>query len=106
MRPAFHEIFLWATEVNTMEKEMEEKIKNQLEYSENRLYCFHNSENACDECMKTIRGDVSGLRGDVSGLRGDVSGLTGNVSGLTGDVSGIEGKTTEIIELLKAHKKT
>ena len=61
-----------------MEKEMEKKIKKQLVYNEIKLYCFHNPEKACDECMK----------------------------GLTGDASGIEGKTTEIIKLLNAHKKT
>ena len=68
-----------------MEKEMEEKIKKQLVYNKINLHCVHNPEKACDECMKE---------------------LTGNVSGLTGNVSGIEGKTTEIIELLNAHKKT
>jgi len=46
----------------------------------NQLYCYHDREKPCEECMSEISGDVSGIEGDVSGLRGDVSRIEGNVN--------------------------
>ena len=52
-----------------MEKVMEERIKNQLSLVEYKLFCSHNKEKACEECLKKIKGDVSGIRGNVSGIK-------------------------------------
>src|SRR3990167_916373 len=83
-------------EVNIMKKEMEEMIKEQLAYNGGMLYCLHNSERACEECMKKITGYVSGITGNVSGITGNVSWIRGYVSGITGNVSGITGYVSEI----------
>jgi len=83
-----------------MNDEMKERIKEQLRLNENKLYCSHNKDSVCAECLKNITGNVSGIRGDVSGIRGNVSGIIGNVSGLKGNVSGIIGSVDEIMEVL------
>ena len=67
--------------------EMKERIKKQLNLRKAHLFCKHNSEKACDDCMKNIWGNVSNIKGDVTDIKGNVS--------------GIRGDATEIIELLK-----
>ena len=79
-----------------MNDEMKERIKEQLRLNENKLYCSHNEDSVCAECLKNITGNVSGLTGDVSVIRGDVSGIWGDVSVIRGDVSVIRGDVSEI----------
>ena len=45
-----------------------QKIKEQLKLRESKLFCIHNDKNACEDCLKNITGDVSGIRGDVTGI--------------------------------------
>jgi len=80
-----------------MNKVMERKVLEQLSLVERKLYCIHNREQACEECLKKISGyeglsgDCSGLSGNCSGLVGDCSGLVGNCSNLIGDCSELRG---------------
>ena len=94
-----------------MIERMKKKILSQLALMENRLYCGHNIETACAECLKKIsnyqglRGNCSGLRGNCIGLSGDCSGLSGDCSGLSGNCTGLRGNCSEIKELLLTTKK-
>jgi len=63
-----------------MNEDMKMKIKTQLKLQKNILYCKHDANNICSECLKNLVGDVSGIYGDVSGIRGDVSDICGDVS--------------------------
>jgi len=78
-----------------------QKIKEQLKLRENKLFCIHNSEDACEDCLKNITGNVSGITGNMSDIRGNVSGIRGDVSGITGNMSGITGNMSDIIKVLK-----
>lgn len=88
----------------------ETRIRKQLRLvTKNGLYCRHSPSKVCEECLKQISGDVSGIFGDVSGIRGNVSlirgnvsDITGDVSGIWGDVNGIRGDSVEITEILKS----
>jgi hypothetical protein len=72
-----------------MDKGMEDRIRKQLKLrNEGNLYCTHDSEKPCAECM-------SGITGDVSDIYGNVSDISGNVSDIYGDVS-------DIMEILKS----
>ena len=72
-----------------MDKEMQDKIKKQLDYKElNRLFCNHNEDKVCDDCRKRVTGKISPE-------------LTGEISPeLTGNITGVEGKIKDIIQIL------
>ena len=84
------------SEVVNMDKEMQDKIKKQLDYiGLNRLFCNHNKDKVCDDCRKRFTGEISPeLTGNISPR------LTGNISRLTGNISGIKGKVEDIIQIL------
>jgi len=64
-----------------MDKEMQDKIKKQLDYKElNRLFCNHNEDKVCDDCRKRVTGKIS--------------------PELTGNITGVEGKIKDIIQIL------
>jgi hypothetical protein len=44
-------------------------IKAQLSLRVNKLYCSHDNNEPCAECMKRIMGNVSGITGDVTGIK-------------------------------------
>ena len=67
-----------------MNKDMIEKIKDQLE---------------CRIKMKLINDEK--IKGDKCRIYGDAKHIFGNVSGITGNVSGIYGDVSEILEILK-----
>jgi len=48
-----------------MNDEMKERIKEQLRLNENKLFCSHNEDSVCAECLKNITGNVSGIIGSV-----------------------------------------
>lgn len=70
-------------------EENKKRILSQLGLRENKnkLFCKHNSNRVCIECM--------------SGIVGNVSGITGNVSDIWGSVSGINCEVSDIIKILK-----
>ena len=109
---------------NTMTKENEQKIHNQLTHQRRRVPMqsgdWSGISNRHDEVggkgdgicgdisairgditkicgyVSAIRGDASRICGDVTKIEGDVSNIRGNVSRLEGDVSALEGDVTGI----------
>ena len=102
-----------------------EKIIQQLRIDDiPRLYCFHDEDKPCKECLSKIRGtiirtgnianitgnitniigDISRINGNVSGIFGDVSKINGNVSGFAGDMTGIEGDISELRKILEENR--
>lgn len=59
-----------------------EIIKKQLSLRETKLYCYHNRDAVCKDCLSKITGNVTDIRGNVTDITGNVSGIIGNVSGI------------------------
>ena len=56
-------------EVVNMDKEMQDKIKKQLDYKElNKLFCNHNKDKVCDNCCKRLTGNITGIKGKVEDI--------------------------------------
>lgn len=87
-------------------------IEDQLNLVATKLYCDHNKNEPCAECLEKIHGVISEIYGNISGIygfiykmhfenfcdtRGDVSGIYGNASGIFGDVSGLRGDVSGIV---------
>ncbi|MEM3858374.1 MAG: hypothetical protein QW478_03085 [Candidatus Micrarchaeaceae archaeon] len=78
------------------------RILKNLSLKRNFMYCKHDSQKPCPECMKRIKetfdiyGNISGIRGNASEIEGDVSNIKGDVSRIEGDVSNIKGNVSNI----------
>ena len=72
-----------------MNKNMKKKIIKQLELATTKgLYCNHDAEKICNNCLGRVTGNISPE-------------LTGNISGLFGDITGIERDAEEIVNILR-----
>lgn len=83
-----------------MDETLKKKIKKQLKLKEQKLYCRHNIDKPCDECMSKITGNTYYIHGDVSDISGDVSSIHGDISHIRGNVSRIFGDVSDILEIL------
>ncbi len=82
-------------------KEKNRILERLTSRKKDKLFCNHNKDKPCKECLSRIFGDVSGISGNVSGISGNVSGISGNVTGISGNIPGIFGDEKDIIKILK-----
>ena len=85
-----------------MEEEMKLKVLDQLKLveSENKLFCNHDLEKACEKCLSKIS-NYEQLSGNCSGLRGNCLGLSGDCS----EIKRILKKRLAVEEELKGLEK-
>jgi hypothetical protein len=53
-----------------------------------RIYCKHDRNKPCAECLSHVSGDLTGIRGNLSDISGDLTGISGERGGDKGSVEG------------------